>query len=83
MGAATEFSPDIQLHVQLPGNIQAECRLLLDGRLLLTSREPRFQHRPPQAGTYRIEVYLRQKSPLRETCPWIVSNPIFLREPRP
>jgi hypothetical protein len=57
-----------------------EIRLLRNGQTVKSTGEPELSFVTGQAGVYRVEVYLKGWSPLAGNVPWIVSNPIFLRE---
>jgi len=46
----------------------------------LSSEEKEVSLIAQEPGTYRIEMYLRGWSPLARDVPWIISNPIFLKE---
>lgn len=80
MGRAVPWEDGMRLFVRLPEAVQAEWRLLHDGRPVYSSRERRASFSPQGPGTYRVEAYLSRRTPLKRSCPWIVSNPIFLRE---
>ena len=36
--------------------------------------------RAVEPGVYRVEVYLRSRSPLSPRVPWILSNPVYVRK---
>jgi len=78
-GSASLGSPAI-LHIHAPFSFAAEIHLIHNGKDIFISSEENVIYTAPQPGTYRVEVYLRERSPLRKNIPWIVSNPIFLRE---
>jgi hypothetical protein len=80
MGRAVPWDPGIRLLIRLPGSIRADWRLLRNGQPVLSSRDAQGSFSPEGPGTYRVEVYLAERSPLKRSCPWIVSNPIFLME---
>lgn len=80
MGRAAPWKPGIRLLVRLPETAHAEWRLLKDGQPVCSSRDRLGSYSPTGPGIFRVEAYLTQRSPLKQTCPWIVSNPIFLRE---
>jgi len=79
MGSQAAFAPGISLHVMAPFSFQKETRVIADGQTVFTSSDNRFVFVPKKPGVYRVEVYLKKKSPLAKNFPWIVSNPIFLR----
>jgi hypothetical protein len=68
------------LHIQVPEGIDSEWHLLQDGKPVLRSNQQIQTYLPLEAGVYRVEVYLREGSALDKDCPWILSNPIFLRK---
>ena len=70
----------LRIEVQAPFPFAKEIRLFRDGRLLAASRENVLTAEAQGPGVYRVEVYLRARSPLGKDIPWIVSNPIFLRK---
>lgn len=83
MGSRKEAGEQMTLHVQTPFPFAAETLLLLDGRVVGRSAEPEMTYPAERAGTYRVEVYLTERSPLSNRTPWIVSNPVFIAEKRP
>ena len=80
MGSTAVFSPGTLLHIQVPEGVASEWPLLHDGKTILTSEQTTQAYLPLQAGVYRVEVYLRERSSLDKDCPWILSNPIFFRK---
>ncbi len=68
------------LAVDAPFPFRHAIRLIRDGTVVAESGAGRtLVYRVPGPGTYRVEVYLKARSPLDRTTPWIVSNPITLR----
>lgn len=80
MGETLFFNSPVTLEIEAPFPFAKEVHLLLDGKTILRSLEKTVSFEPTQAGTYRVEVYLKERSPLAHNIPWIVSNPIFLRK---
>jgi hypothetical protein len=80
MGGTALFESGLILHVQAPFPYAKEIHLIQDGKSVFRSTEENISFAVKQPGVYRVEVYLREKSPLGKDIPWIVSNPIFLRE---
>jgi hypothetical protein len=80
MGRTVRWESGIRLFIRLPEAVQAEWRLLQNGQPVYSTQERQGSFSPTSPGTYRVEAYLKQRTPLKRTCPWIVSNPIFLRE---
>jgi hypothetical protein len=80
MGSSAFLQPATTLHVQSPPGIKAQIQVFRDGEAILQSDDKSLAHRVTETGIYRVEVYLREKTPLRSNVPWILSNPIFLKE---
>jgi hypothetical protein len=80
MGSTIPFEPRLTLHVELPPFIKCEAYLIHNGAAVLKSSEKNLVYKVTKPGTYRVEVYLTERTPLKESCPWIISNPIFIRE---
>ena len=70
----------LTLHIQAPFPYAKEIHLIQDGKSIFQSTEETFSFEVKQPGVYRVEIYLKEKSPLRKDIPWIISNPIFIRE---
>jgi hypothetical protein len=68
------------LRVEAPFPFAAEIRLIRNGEVIGRSEERELAHPAERPGVYRAEVYLKGASPLAGDVPWIVSNPIYLRE---
>jgi hypothetical protein len=80
MGGTALFESGLTLHIQAPFPFAKEIHLIQDGKSLFRSTEENISFEVKQPGVYRVEVYLKERSPLGKDIPWIVSNPIFLRE---
>jgi len=80
MGEKIIFDPAITLHIQVPLPFAKEIHLIHNGKELLVTSEDHLEHTADDPGFYRVEVYLREKSPLHGDIPWILSNPIFLQD---
>jgi hypothetical protein len=80
MGRETFFEPPCLLKVKAPFDFAIEVRILRDGQVILRSQKNEAVVEADGPGVYRAEVYLRAPTPLPARTPWIVSNPIFLRE---
>jgi hypothetical protein len=83
MGSSERTTPSTQLHVQVPSAYSSHWRLLRNGELVLESQRNSMSYTPTGAGAYRVEVYLRERTYLPAASPWIISNPIFLKEEHP
>ncbi len=79
MGGTTSQLP-LLLQIQAPPALAREVRLLQDGRIIQRTTEERISFEATQTGTYRVEIYLREPTPMTQDCPWILSNPIFIRK---
>ena len=79
MGAVVKTSFPVFLNIKVPFSLAKEIRLIQDGQTVLRSPHEEIVYEAEAAGIYRVEVYLKEKSPLGKEIPWILSNPIFLR----
>jgi hypothetical protein len=81
MGSNVFIGPQTALHAAMPIGVELEARLLRNGTPVFRSREGTWSYpvtnRP---GIYRVEVYLKERTPMKNNFPWILSNPIFLKE---
>jgi len=82
MGSTSSLESNTVLHVQSPPGIKARIRAIRNGQTIHQSDEASLSYDISLPGIYRVEVYLREKTPLRRDVPWILSNPIFLKEKR-
>jgi hypothetical protein len=82
MGSTVSFDPEtaVSLRVSALFPFKTETRFIYDGETILSSEEKRVSLAPQKPGIYRVEIYLKEWSPLARDIPWIVSNPIFLKE---
>ena len=80
MGNTAVYSPGMLLHIQVPPGVDSEWHLLQDGKPVLTSKQQIQTYLLLEAGVYRVEVFLRERSSLDKGCPWILSNPSFVRK---
>ncbi len=83
MGARTQFRSPLRLRIKALFPLAKEIHLIHDGEKILSSRKENLTHEVTEPGLYRVEVYLRERSPLGKNVPWIISNPIFLRRELP
>lgn len=79
MGSTTAFEPGTILHIQLPGPQTCKARLIHNGSPVPIHSGKHIRYNADKPGFYRVEVYL-PNSRLSESCPWILSNPIFFEE---
>ena len=82
MGSTTSLLP-VNFQIQAPPGLACEVRLLQDGRIVLRSSEEEIAFAATQPGSYRVEVLLKEATPMSPSCPWILSNPIFIRKNQP
>jgi hypothetical protein len=80
MGDKTLFNSRIILNIQAEFPFAKEVHLIHNGKIIMTTSKQSMDYRPTQPGFYRVEVYLKEKTPMRHDIPWILSNPIFFRE---
>lgn len=83
MGSTIPFKSTSRLRLRARARFPfpIEIRLIHNGQTVFRRQNRRhLSFLAKQPGTYRVEVYLKQWSPLAKDIPWIVSNPIFLRE---
>ena len=71
----------VRFVVRTPFAFAHETRLLRNGIEVARSDGPELVFQTAGAGVFRVEVFLRERSPLDPRVPWIVSNPIFLERP--
>jgi hypothetical protein len=80
IAAAGGTTSAVRFETRAPFPFRKEVRLLRDGRVIASSREDTLRVPSEGPGVYRVEVYLKERSPLGSDIPWIVSNPIYLRK---
>ncbi len=79
--AAPPVTGPVRFVVRTPFAFAHETRLLRDGAEVARSAGPELIFQTAGRGVFRVEVFLRERSPLDPLVPWIVSNPIFLERP--
>ena len=70
----------VPFEVLAPFPFAQEIRLLHDGRSIAVDGRESLRAPAAGPGRYRVEVFLKERSPLGADIPWIVSNPIYLRK---
>ena len=80
MGNTALLDSPISLHIENPFPFASQVHLIHNGIKIFDSNENSVSFEAKQPGVYRIEIYLRERTPLEKNIPWIVSNPIFLQE---
>ncbi len=80
MGGTVILDSPVTLNIEAPFPFAKDIHLVHNGKMIFRSAEDSISYEAAHPGTYRVEVYLTERSPLGKNIPWIVSNPIFLRE---
>jgi len=81
MGSDVKIEPQTTLHAAMPIGVELEARLLFNGAPVFRSHEGAWSYTVKEGpGVYRVEVYLKERTPMTKDFPWILSNPIFLKE---
>ncbi len=80
MGEVIRGISPVTLEIRAEFPYSFEVHLLHNGRDILVTSKKHITLEVRTPGSYRVEVYLREKTPLREDIPWILSNPITLKE---
>ncbi len=83
MGGVSRLLSPLIIHVRAAFPFSKEIYLIRNGKRILNSSEDSLVYEVKEAGIYRIEVYLKERSPLAKNIPWILSNPIFIRKEKP
>lgn len=68
----------VRLTVRTPFAFAHEARLLRNGAPVASGTGSELVYEADAPGSYRVEVYLRERTALRAGIPWILSNPIFI-----
>jgi hypothetical protein len=66
------------LRLRTPFSFAHEARIIQDGRVVATTTERAFALPAAAPGAYRVEAYLRERSPLGREVPWVISNPVVV-----
>lgn len=81
MGSVLPFSSSpVKLNVRAPFPFHQEIHLIHNGQTVMKSDKNTMVFPADQPGVYRVEVYLKESTPMGDRIPWILSNPIFLRK---
>jgi hypothetical protein len=82
MGSTVPLAPSsrMQFRAEAAFPFAVQTCLLRDGEVVLRSEGPDISFSSGRPGVYRVEICLRGGSPLARDFPWIISNPIFIRE---
>lgn len=82
MGSAVTLglSSQMSLRARAAFPFAVETQLLRDGDVVLRTEGTDLSFPCDRPGVYRTEIHLRGRSPLARDFPWIISNPIYIRE---
>jgi hypothetical protein len=80
MGEKTLLDTQTTLHIRAEFPFACEVQLIHNGNKIRSSSDKNMTHQITHPGFYRIEVYLKERTPLGKDIPWILSNPIFFQE---
>jgi hypothetical protein len=80
MGDTVFFDSPVILRIEAPFPFDKEIRLIQNGETIHRTNDTTVTYEAFQSGTYRVEIHLEERSPLKKGIPWIISNPIFLRK---
>jgi hypothetical protein len=82
MGSTISPTPSspVEFRSEAPFPFPVETRLLRNGEVVQSAAGTRISFLSEKPGIYRLEVYLRVRSLLARDFPWIISNPIYIRE---
>jgi len=81
IGSVISIEPQTTLHAVMPIGVELEAQLFRNGTPVFRSHEGTWSYPLTNSpGTYRVEVYLKERTPMTNDFPWILSNPIFLKE---
>jgi len=70
------------LRVSTPYSFAHETFIIHEGKAVRQTTENELALPLTAPGAYRVEVYLRERTPLNPGTPWIISNPVYYeREP--
>jgi hypothetical protein len=75
VGSQVTFANDLYLRAEAP--LEARFKLVRDGQIALEQDGTGFEFRVDKPGVYRVEVWLTLAG---EDRPWILTNPIYVRE---
>jgi hypothetical protein len=81
MGSVIPIESKTTFCATFPIGVEFEALLLRNGAPVFRSGDQTWSYPVAnKAGAYRMEVYLKERTPIRMDIPWILSNPIFLKE---
>jgi hypothetical protein len=77
IGSEIPFAEGLHLRAEAP--LEGRFRLIHDGEVILEESGASIDHLVDKPGVYRVEVWLNLAG---EDRPWILTNPIYVREQR-
>lgn len=81
MGDALLFQNYADLTIAHSFPAEAEIVLIKNGKIIVKSSDKQLHYRAHNAGVYRVEIWPEKRYfPEGKHFPWIISNPIYLRE---
>jgi hypothetical protein len=80
MGEEAVLDSPVTLHVRSLFPYAQEVHLIHNGKTIVVTSKGNLPHDSKDPGFYRVEVYLKARTALHKDIPWILSNPIYLRE---
>jgi len=75
-----DSSSPVQFRSEASFPFTVQTHLLRNGEVICSAEGPEISFPTERPGIYRLEVYLRGGSLLARDFPWIISNPIYIRE---
>jgi hypothetical protein len=75
-----DASHRVQFRSEASFPFKVQTRLLRNGEVICSAAGPEISFPTEKPGVYRLEIYLQGRSPLARDFPWIISNPIYIRE---
>lgn len=80
MGSRVKTNSPLYLRVRAPFDFSFQINIIFNGHSLMKSSNQEISLPISHPGAYRVEVYLKEKSPLSSEVPWIISNPIWVEK---
>jgi len=82
MGSTISQDPSsrVEFRSEAPFPFPVQTRLLRNGEVVQSAEGTKIAFLSEKPGVYRLEIYLQGGSFLARDFPWIISNPIYIRE---
>jgi len=82
MGSTISRDPSsgVEFRSEAPFPFPVQTRLLRNGEVVQSAEGTKIAFLSEKPGVYRLEIYLQGGSFLARDFPWIISNPIYIRE---